>query len=378
MTMTQRNGTTRVFGVMQELQQLRTKVSTLSEKNRELAKALTTTKQELTKARTAQNAVFSNKVVEWMETQYKAVQVQHQATQCNLGELDCRYELSSTATTTTSLVHNKTVMTTINEYDATERMYDTTSANIRARSMPRTEFSRSNMLSPHADSSLERMGSQVCFSTSVQLLLLTGWYEETAASTRYRHVVRRAQAKHETPANYYGLGKRTGKQNKIRRSPKARMISGPLRAKSSFVPALFEQQCGNSVRRRTTRAVKHVSYTEPKLNTKLRQDQDVVNGNTQVDANGENNATANGKADQASLNPNSFEEQYTLGKVIGSGTFSVVRIAVHKPTSQRYAIKCIKREATARLSVGWAILTSFLQMNHPNIMILHDFFVEEK
>jgi serine/threonine protein kinase len=43
-------------------------------------------------------------------------------------------------------------------------------------------------------------------------------------------------------------------------------------------------------------------------------------------------------------NPNSFEEQYTLGKMIGSGTFSVVRDAIHKPTGQKYAIKCIKRE----------------------------------
>ncbi|POM68165.1 Calcium/calmodulin-dependent protein kinase, partial [Phytophthora palmivora] len=322
-------------------------------------------RKHLDAARTAQNAVFSNKVVEWMETQYKAVQVRHQATQCNLGELDCRYELPSTSTNTTSLVHNKTVMTTINEYDATERMYDTkatTSANNRARSMPRTEFSRSNMLSPRTDSSLERMGSQLRQRD-------TGMsYVEPKLNTKLRR------------GDYYGLGKRTGMPNKIRRSPKARMISGPLRAKSPFVPALFEQQCGNSVRRRTTRAVKHVSYTEPKLNTKLRQDQDVVNGNTQVDANGENNATANGKADQASLNPNSFEEQYTLGKVIGSGTFSVVRIAVHKPTSQRYAIKCIKREGlTAEdieaLTTEVAILK---QMNHPNIMILHDFFVEEK
>ncbi|KAH7484847.1 hypothetical protein PRIC1_004165 [Phytophthora ramorum] len=111
-----------------------------------------------------------------------------------------------------------------------------------------------------------------------------------------------------------------------------------------------------------------------------KPDHDVVNGNAQVDANGENNATTNGKPAPAAVNPNSFEEQYTLGKVIGSGTFSVVRIAVHKPTSQRYAIKCIKREGLVAedieaLTTEVAILK---QMNHPNIMILHDFFVEEK
>ncbi|GMF38932.1 unnamed protein product [Phytophthora fragariaefolia] len=63
-----------------------------------------------------------------------------------------------------------------------------------------------------------------------------------------------------------------------------------------------------------------------------------------VDANGENNVAANGKPTAAASNPNGFEEQYSLGKVIGSGTFSVVRVAIHKPTGQRYAIKCIKRE----------------------------------
>lgn len=83
---------------------------------------------------------------------------------------------------------------------------------------------------------------------------------------------------------------------------------------------------------------------------------------------------------QGSNNPNGFEENYTLGKMIGSGTFSVVREAIHKPTGQKYAIKCIKREGlTAEdleaLKTEVAILK---EMNHPNIMILHDFFQEEK
>lgn len=69
-----------------------------------------------------------------------------------------------------------------------------------------------------------------------------------------------------------------------------------------------------------------------------------MNGNAQVELNGENIVTAHGKSGPTVANSNSFEEQYTLGKVIGSGTFSVVRVAIHKPTSQRYAIKCIKRD----------------------------------
>jgi calcium/calmodulin-dependent protein kinase I len=91
-------------------------------------------------------------------------------------------------------------------------------------------------------------------------------------------------------------------------------------------------------------------------------------------------ADAKAPSDPSAPNATSFEEQYTLGKVIGSGTFSVVRDSVHKPTGQRYAIKCIKRdglqaEDIEALTTEVAILK---QMNHPNIMILHDFFAEDK
>uniref|UniRef100_A0AAV1U1P8 Protein kinase domain-containing protein n=1 Tax=Peronospora matthiolae TaxID=2874970 RepID=A0AAV1U1P8_9STRA len=111
------------------------------------------------------------------------------------------------------------------------------------------------------------------------------------------------------------------------------------------------------------------------INTKAAQN---VVMRTETD--GETNAVATGKSTSVpAVNPNSFEEQYALGKVIGSGTFSVVRTAVHKPTTQRYAIKCIKRDGLVAedieaLTTEVAILK---QMNHPNIMILHDFFVED-
>ncbi|KDO20504.1 CAMK/CAMK1 protein kinase [Saprolegnia parasitica CBS 223.65] len=67
-----------------------------------------------------------------------------------------------------------------------------------------------------------------------------------------------------------------------------------------------------------------------------------------------------------------FEQQYTLGKVIGAGTFSTVKEAIHKPTGQKYAIKCIKK---AGLTVD-EIQALTTEMKHPNIMILHDFFSE--
>lgn len=36
-------------------------------------------------------------------------------------------------------------------------------------------------------------------------------------------------------------------------------------------------------------------------------------------------------------------DAYSLGKVIGSGSYSVVREGVHKRSKEKFAIKCIKR-----------------------------------
>ncbi|TMW62512.1 hypothetical protein Poli38472_005130 [Pythium oligandrum] len=116
-----------------------------------------------------------------------------------------------------------------------------------------------------------------------------------------------------------------------------------------------------------------------------KQAEDVVNAEPAMAANGVEkrtgqNDTVNENGTTNTPNPYSFDEQYSLGRMIGSGTFSVVREAIHRPTGQKYAIKCIKREGLTvedieALTTEVAILK---QMNHPNIMILHDFFQEEK
>lgn len=114
-----------------------------------------------------------------------------------------------------------------------------------------------------------------------------------------------------------------------------------------------------------------------------KQSEDVVNVEQQLTSSGAEQRQAPVRetvSPKTTGNPNSFEEQYALGKVIGSGTFSVVKESVHKPTGQKYAIKCIKRDGLTvedieALTTEVAILK---QMNHPNIMILHDFFQEEK
>ncbi|CAH0486847.1 unnamed protein product [Peronospora farinosa] len=71
-------------------------------------------------------------------------------------------------------------------------------------------------------------------------------------------------------------------------------------------------------------------------------------------------------------------DMYTLGKIIGSGSYSVVRESIHISSKRRFAIKCIKRadlspDDDAAIQFEVAILH---QMQHPNIMTLEEFFVE--
>nr|ACH68463.1 calcium/calmodulin dependent protein kinase 2 [Phytophthora sojae] len=71
-------------------------------------------------------------------------------------------------------------------------------------------------------------------------------------------------------------------------------------------------------------------------------------------------------------------DAYTLGKVIGSGSYSVVRESVHKKSKQKFAIKCIKRsELSEEDDEAIQFEVSILQqMKHPHIMTLEEFFVE--
>lgn len=71
-------------------------------------------------------------------------------------------------------------------------------------------------------------------------------------------------------------------------------------------------------------------------------------------------------------------DSYTLGRVIGSGSYSVVRESVHKKSKQKFAIKCIKRselspEDDAAIHSEISILQ---QMKHSHIMTLKEFFKE--
>jgi calcium/calmodulin-dependent protein kinase I len=72
------------------------------------------------------------------------------------------------------------------------------------------------------------------------------------------------------------------------------------------------------------------------------------------------------------------KDYYSMGKVIGSGSYSVVRESTDKITKTKYAIKVIKRSELSAED-DEAILTEveiLKAMDHPNIMTLREFFAE--
>eukprot|EP00762_Andalucia_godoyi_P002374 ANDGO_02790.mRNA.1 Calcium/calmodulin-dependent protein kinase type 1 len=70
-----------------------------------------------------------------------------------------------------------------------------------------------------------------------------------------------------------------------------------------------------------------------------------------------------------------IRDQYELGKELGSGTFSVVRVARHKETGVDYAVKIIDK---ANVDVNKDSLTTEVKIlkgvQHPNIVRLYDLY----
>ncbi|ETP49376.1 hypothetical protein F442_05068 [Phytophthora nicotianae P10297] len=281
--MTQPSGGTRALSIMQELRQLRGKVCMFSEKNRELAKALTTTKQELTKARAAKSTVFSDKVVEWMEARYKLAEVQDKATQCNFEDLDkgarailenthfepdpplspvrnCRSTYSEPRVLLAATYPRASValeQPMIIEENETSAESKDAMATI-SKTSRRNSVTTANVVSTnHVTTSSKRTGSQAGVKRRLRQRDTDMSYVEPKLNTKLRR------------GDYYGLGNRTGQT--IPRPSTPRMISGTRCTKSACVPRRFGHQRSPFRSRRSTRPIKRISYKEPKLNTKLRQ-----------------------------------------------------------------------------------------------------------
>jgi calcium-dependent protein kinase len=70
-------------------------------------------------------------------------------------------------------------------------------------------------------------------------------------------------------------------------------------------------------------------------------------------------------------------KDYTMGKPLGSGSFGTVRLATHKLTDQKRAIKVIKKseQDEEKFFLEVDILS---KMSHPNIMQIYEFYDDAK
>ncbi|CAK4078120.1 unnamed protein product [Aphanomyces euteiches] len=72
------------------------------------------------------------------------------------------------------------------------------------------------------------------------------------------------------------------------------------------------------------------------------------------------------------------KEHYDMGRVIGRGSFSVVRVAVHKETKTKVAAKCIRKANLSIVDVQAFIteVSVLKEMDHPNIIKLYEVYSE--
>ena len=68
-----------------------------------------------------------------------------------------------------------------------------------------------------------------------------------------------------------------------------------------------------------------------------------------------------------------ISKEYTLGKVLGKGSFGMVRLAIHKPTKQVRAIKILKK---AEVNMDNLIneISILSKLSHPSIMQIFEIF----
>jgi len=73
-----------------------------------------------------------------------------------------------------------------------------------------------------------------------------------------------------------------------------------------------------------------------------------------------------------SKKPASIEEEYDMGKIIGRGAFSVVKIATRKSNKKKYAVKCITKQKIKKdeLVMLEREIDVMKKLQHPNIIQL--------
>jgi 5'-AMP-activated protein kinase catalytic alpha subunit len=66
---------------------------------------------------------------------------------------------------------------------------------------------------------------------------------------------------------------------------------------------------------------------------------------------------------------------YRLGRTLGIGSFSKVKMATHEPTKKKVAIKILNRKRLSSLDMGskiWREINILKMFNHPHIIRLYE------
>lgn len=76
--------------------------------------------------------------------------------------------------------------------------------------------------------------------------------------------------------------------------------------------------------------------------------------------------------------PTGIEEEYDLGRVLGSGMFSTVRLGKHRLTRVNVAIKILNTMAEGREALDLEIRAMKIVKGHPNIVTLYEVIEDEE
>jgi calcium/calmodulin-dependent protein kinase I len=81
-----------------------------------------------------------------------------------------------------------------------------------------------------------------------------------------------------------------------------------------------------------------------------------------------------------SVNNESIDKYYELGKEIGRGGFSIVYEGTHKVTKEKYAVKCIKKTMVEGddIKLLKREIHIMKKVNHPNVLKLYEVFEDEE
>lgn len=80
-------------------------------------------------------------------------------------------------------------------------------------------------------------------------------------------------------------------------------------------------------------------------------------------------------------NPKSFQEEYKIGKSLGSGAFGEVRRVIHRATNEGRAVKIFRKDLATSASSQQKLMEEInilRSLDHPNIIRVYEFFEDAK